>query len=215
MLLASLQVALLQHILSPDSFLSWGWRIPFLLSGVFLAVTILWRLALTESPAYAALKGKLGTSKAPISECLRNRTTCKHMLIVFFSVSAAASITVFTASIYTPLYLKTILKIPVEVVNQIHLIAMLAFFPSTVFFGHLSDHIGRRHIFICGTISAIIATPIVFYAINSSQTYTSLLTIEQHPDDYRRYNQWPTCCHSWGAFPNPYKIHRYWPCPQS
>ena len=91
MMASTLQIILLQQWLSDADFRAWGWRIPFLLSALLLAISIRSRMNLHESPVFRHLREKNALAKTPLRECFRDRETLGRMALLFFCISAAGS----------------------------------------------------------------------------------------------------------------------------
>ena len=149
-LVSTLQIALLQNYLSPDEFLTWGWRVPFWISIVLLIIAFKARMALEETPVYLQLSKAESKSKTPLRDNLRDRETRKRMFLLFFCISAGGAILFFCVQVYTSIFLKTTVKLPSELVDQLSIYATLALLPLTIFAGWLSDKIGRKPVIVSG-----------------------------------------------------------------
>jgi MFS family permease len=173
MMASTLQIIILQQLLSEPDFKTWGWRIPFLLSAVLLAISIKSRMNLHESPVFSHLREKNALAKAPLRECFRDRQTVGRMALLFFCVSAGGSLLFFSAQVYTTVFLKTVVKMPAAQASSLVLITTLALFPATLFCGWLSDKIGRRPVLLSGLISGAI---VIFPVFQGLLHYGSLPT---------------------------------------
>ena len=149
-LVSTLQIALLQNYLSPDEFLTWGWRVPFWISILLLIIAFKARMALEETPVYLQLSKAESKSKTPLRDNLRDRETRKRMFLLFFCISAGGAILFFCVQVYTSIFLKTTVKLPSELVDQLSIYATLALLPLTIFAGWLSDKIGRKPVIVSG-----------------------------------------------------------------
>ena len=165
MMASTIQIVILQQLLSEPDFKTWGWRIPFLLSAVLLAISIKSRMNLHESPVFSQLREKNALAKTPLRECFRDRQTIGRMALLFFCVSAGGSLLFFSAQVYTTVFLKTVVKLPAAQASSLVLITTLALFPATLFCGWLSDKIGRRPVLLAGLISGAIAIFPVFQGL--------------------------------------------------
>lgn len=165
MMASTLQIVVLQHFLSDADFKAWGWRIPFLLSALLLAISIRSRLNLHESPVFKQLREKNALAKAPLRDCFRDRHTLGRMGLLFFCVSAGGSLLFFSAQVYTGVFLKTVVKLPAAQASSLVMVATLALFPATLFCGWLSDRIGRRPVLLAGLISGAITIFPVFQGL--------------------------------------------------
>jgi len=164
-LVSTLQIALLESYLSPDEFLTWGWRVPFWISIVLLIIAFKARMALEETPVYLQLSKAEGKSKTPLRDNLRDRETRKRMFLLFFCISAGGAILFFCVQVYTSIFLKTTVKLPSELVDQLSIYATCALLPLTIFAGWLSDKIGRKPVIVSGLfLGATLILP-AFYLI--------------------------------------------------
>jgi MFS family permease len=151
-LVSTLQVVLLLMWLSADEFNAWGWRVPFLLSAVLLLFSLKSRMALVESPVFERLREKNGLSSAPLREVFSDRRTLGRMAILFFCISAGGGLMFFTSQVYTNVYLKNVVRLDPQLASTLVMLSTLALFPLTIFFGWLSDRIGRRPVILSGML---------------------------------------------------------------
>ncbi|OYY58502.1 MAG: MFS transporter [Polynucleobacter sp. 35-46-207] len=151
-LVSTLQIALLQSWLSPEEFLSWGWRVPFWISIILLIVAFKVRMALEETPIFLKLSQSDTRSKTPLRDNFRDPETRKRMFLLFFCISAGGAVLFFCVQVYTSIFLKTILKLAPQLVDQLSVYATLALLPLTIFAGWLSDKIGRKPVIVSGLI---------------------------------------------------------------
>ena len=149
-LVSTLQIAVLQKYLSPEEFLTWGWRVPFWMSILLLIIAFKARMALEETPVYLQLSKAESKSKTPLRDNLRDRETRKRMFLLFFCISAGGAILFFCVQVYTSIFLKTTVKLSSELVDQLSIYATLALLPLTIFAGWLSDKIGRKPVIVSG-----------------------------------------------------------------
>jgi len=165
MMASSLQIVALQYLLSDADFKTWGWRIPFLLSAVLLAISIKSRMNLHESPVFHQLREKNALAKTPLRDCFRDRQTLGRMGLLFFCISAGGSLIFFSAQVYTTVFLKTAVNLPAARASGLVMISTLALLPATVFCGWLSDRIGRRPVLLTGLTTGAIAIFPVFQGL--------------------------------------------------
>jgi MFS family permease len=164
-LVSTLQVVLLQSILSAEDFQTWGWRVPFLLSILLLAVSLKSRINMYESPVFIHLREKHALSKAPLRECLSNPHTLGRMAILFLCISAGGSLLFFSSQVYVNVYLKNVVRLDPQVASTLVMSSTLVLFPLTIFFGWLSDRIGRRPVLLAGLLLGCLAIFPVFKGI--------------------------------------------------
>lgn len=161
-LVSTLQIVLLQSLLSAGDFQAWGWRVPFLLSIILLLVSIKSRVNMYESPVFLHLREKHGLSKAPLRECLSNPHTLGRMALLFFCISAGGSLLFFSSQVYVNVYLKSVVRLDPQLAGTLVMLSTLLLFPLTIFFGWLSDRIGRRPLLLAGLLLGAVAIFPVF-----------------------------------------------------
>ncbi|MBU0751542.1 MAG: MFS transporter [Gammaproteobacteria bacterium] len=162
---STFQIVLLQGWLSDAEFRDWGWRVPFLLSIVLLAISLKSRLALHESPVFAELRAQNGLSRTPLADCFRDRHTLGRMALLFFCISAGGSLLFFSSQVYSTVFLKNVVKLDPKDAGTIVMVATLALFPLTIFCGWLSDRIGRRPVLLAGLLIGVIGILPVFHGL--------------------------------------------------
>lgn len=161
-LFAALAVILATRlILGEAAFDAWGWRVPFLLS-LLLFLGALWiRLKLEESPTFMKILEEGKTSKAPLSEAFLRWENLKIVLIALFGLLCAQGVVWYTAYFYTQFFLERVLKIEPATVNLLMMGAVLASGILYLFFGWLSDFVGRKPIMFLGmALTAISVFPL-------------------------------------------------------
>ena len=174
-LVSTLQIALLQGYLTPEEFLSWGWRVPFWISLILLLVAFKARMALEETPIYLQLSKTEGQSKNPLRDNLRDPETRKRMFLLFFCISAGGAVLFFCVQVYTSVFLKTSVKLPSQLVDQLSVYATVALLPLTVFAGWLSDKIGRKPVVVSGLILGATLILPAFYLLQSNSGSITLI----------------------------------------
>ena len=125
------------------SFKSWGWRIPFLVSIVLLVVSVYIRLKLDESPVFLEMKAQGKGSKAPLRESFTNWANLKIVLIALFGAAAGQGVGWYTGQFYALFFLTGTLKVQWKTAYLIVAVALAMGTGLFVFFGWLSDQIGR------------------------------------------------------------------------
>ncbi|HEU4373421.1 MAG TPA: MFS transporter, partial [Telluria sp.] len=136
------------------SFDAWGWRIPFLVSVLLLGISVWIRLSMSESPAFARMKAEGKTSKAPLSEAFLTWKNGRIALLALFGLVAGQAVVWYTGQFYALFFLTQTLKIDAALANILLAIALAIATPFFVFFGTLSDHIGRKYIILGGCLIA-------------------------------------------------------------
>ncbi|HET9640189.1 MAG TPA: MFS transporter [Allosphingosinicella sp.] len=136
--------------LGEAAFADWGWRVPFLLSILLLAVSLWIRMQLEESPVFRKMKEEGTTSKAPLRESFARWGNAKIVLIALFGAVAGQAVVWYTGQFYALFFLEKTLKVDGATANILIAIALALATPFFVFFGWLSDRIGRKPIILAG-----------------------------------------------------------------
>jgi MFS family permease len=151
----------LRQGMSAESFAAWGWRIPFLLSVVLLGVSLWIRLQLAESPAFAKIKAEGAQSKAPLREAFGNRKNAGIALVALFGGTAGQAVVWYTGQFYALFFLTQTLKMDGAAANLAIAGSLVLGTPFFIFFGWLSDRIGRKRVILAGcAIAAITYLPL-------------------------------------------------------
>ncbi|HEY2321416.1 MAG TPA: MFS transporter [Thermoanaerobaculia bacterium] len=169
-LFVSLLVVLgVKGMMSEADFKAWGWRIPFLLSIVLVAMSFYIRMKLSESPLYAALKSQGKTSAAPLKESFGNWANFRIVLLVLLGATAGQGVVWYTGQFYALSFMQSIMKISLAQSSIIVAIAVFLAMPFFTIFGALSDRIGRLKVMMAGNlIAAITYLPIYHAMVHSS-----------------------------------------------
>ncbi len=141
-----------RRVTGEEAFSDWAWRIPFLLSVALVMVSFYIRRQLGESPLYARLKAQGGASTTPIRDSFNTWPKWRLVLIILFGVTAGQAVTWYTSQFYALFFLQTVLKLPLTTTYSIVAVALLLGTPMFIFFGHLSDKIGRKRIMMAGNL---------------------------------------------------------------
>ena len=149
-----------------EAFKSWGWRVPFLVSALLLAVSFYIRLKLRESPLFSKLKDAGKTSKAPIKESLGSKRNWKLILLALFGATAGQAVVWYTGQFYALYFLQQTLKL--DYVTSYLIIAAALFIgtPFFIVFGKLSDTLGRKKIMMAGCLLAALTYVPIYMAMN-------------------------------------------------
>ncbi|HEV2081404.1 MAG TPA: MFS transporter [Brevundimonas sp.] len=157
-LIGALAVILIcRMIVGDDAFEEWGWRLPFLLSAFLLAISLWIRMKLDESPAYRRMEAEGGERRAPIREAFGRWKNLKFVLIALTGVMFAQGAVWYCGYFYTRFFMERMLKIEVATVDMIMLWLTVASAGLYVFFGWLSDRVGRKPVMLFGMILALVA----------------------------------------------------------
>lgn len=149
-------ILLVRQNLSVEAFNSWGWRVPFLFSVLLVAVSIYIRLKMQESPMFAKIKAEGKISKNPLKESFGKKENLKMVLLALFGVTAGQGVVWYTGQFYALTFIQTVCHI--EFVQSYYIIAvtLLAGTPLFIYFGWLSDRLGRKMIMMAGLLFAVI-----------------------------------------------------------
>ena len=162
---ALLLVIGLRAQMGEDAFADWGWRIPFLLSIFLLAISLWIRLQLAESPVFQKMKDEGKTSKAPLTEAFARWGNLKYVLLALFGAAAGQGVIGYTGQFYTLFYLERIADVDPATSNVLLVIALILATPTFVFFGWLSDKIGRKKIIMTACVLAVLTFFPLFKAL--------------------------------------------------
>jgi MFS family permease len=155
-LLAALLVILATRTaLGEEAFAAWGWRIPFLVSSILLAISIWLRSKLAESPQFTKLKEQGQVTRAPLREAFGRRDNLKRVFLAFFAIMCAQGAVWYAAFFYTQVFLGRSVGLAEPIVNQLLILMTLVSAPLYVFFGWLSDRIGRKPVMLGGMLLAL------------------------------------------------------------
>lgn len=165
-LIGALSVILVtRQILGVEAFDEWGWRIPFLLSALLLTISLWIRLKLHESPAYRRMEEEGGERRAPFKEAFLTWRNGRFVLLALFGIMIAQGAVWYCGYFYTRFFMERVLKVEVATVDQLVLAVTIASAGLYVFFGWLSDKVGRKPVMLFGMILALVAFFPGFHAL--------------------------------------------------
>ena len=156
--------------LGEAAFAEWGWRIPYAVSGVLLVVSIWIRLKLNESPAFSKMKAEGKTSKAPLSESFGQWKNLKIVVLALVGLTAGQAVVWYTGQFYALFFLQSFLKVDGQTANILIAVSLIIGTPFFIFFGTLSDKIGRKPIIMGGCLLALLT---YFPLFNGLTTYAN------------------------------------------
>ena len=188
--IALVVIGVLRHFTTPEQFADWGWRVPFLLSFLLLAVSVYIRLKLEESPVFAEMKAEGKGSKAPLTDSFGRWSNGKIVLKALFGATAGQGVVWYTGQFYALYFLMTTLK--VDYVRSYFLIAGSLVIGAflLVLCGRLSDLVGRKHIIMAGLLLSVFTYQPIFHAITRAANPALADAMERAPvtlatSDYR------------------------------
>jgi MFS family permease len=152
-------------ILGVEAFDEWGWRIPFLLSAGLLTISLWIRLKLNESPTFRRMEAEGGARRAPFRESFLTWKNGKFVLLALFGTMIAQGAVWYCGYFYSRFFMERILKVEVATVDMMMLGLTVVSAVLYVFFGWLSDKVGRKPVMLFGMILALIAFFPGFHAL--------------------------------------------------
>jgi metabolite-proton symporter len=171
LLLANGMLSLMGAVTSDEAFLAWGWRVPFLLSGVLVLVGLWIRLTIAESPAFEQVEAKQVKARAPIVDVLRSYP---RQVLLAIGARIGVDVAFYLFVLFITTYIVTYLGLPQSYALNAVLIAatfQVVFIPL---FGALSDRIGRRPVYLAGAIGAA-AWTFVFFALLDTGSFALIV----------------------------------------
>jgi MFS family permease len=152
-------------LVGEDAFKVWGWRVPFLISVLLLAISLWIRLQLAESPVFLKMKGTGGASKAPLTEAFARWGNLKIVIICLLGAVMGQAVVWYTGQFYALFFLERMLRVDGATTNILTAIALALATPGFIFFGWLSDKIGRKPIILAGCLLALLTYFPLFEAL--------------------------------------------------
>ncbi|MFY7718645.1 MAG: MFS transporter [Brevundimonas sp.] len=157
-LIGALSVILITRaVVGAEAFDEWGWRIPFLLSALLLGVSLWIRLKLNESPAYRRMEAEGGERRAPFKEAFGTWRNGRFVLIALFGIMIAQGAVWYCGYFYARFFMERVLRVDTNTIDLVMLAVTAVSAFLYVFFGWISDRIGRKPVMLFGMILALIA----------------------------------------------------------
>jgi len=156
-----------REVVGIDAFKAWGWRVPFLLSILLVAVSFYIRYSLKESPLFSKLKAQGRTSTQPVRDSLASRRNWRLMMLALFGATAGQGAVWYTGQFYALIFLQKVLHVGDRASNFIVATALLCAVPFFVVFGALSDRIGRKKIMLSGCLLALLTYVPIYHAMTA------------------------------------------------
>ena len=171
LLLANGVLSLMGGITSDAAFLSWGWRVPFLLSGLLVVVGLWIRLTIAESPLFQAVEAEDTKARTPIVEVLR---TYPRQVLLAIGARVGVDVAFYTFVLFSTTYIATYLGLPRSYALNAVLVAAAVQVFLIPWFGHLSDKFGRRPVYLFGAVGAAVWV-FVFFALLDTGSFLLIL----------------------------------------
>jgi metabolite-proton symporter len=172
LLLANGILALMGAVTNEPAFLSWGWRVPFLLSGLLVLVGLWIRMTIAESPLFREVEESHTKAGAPIMEVLRHYP--KQVLLAI-GARVGVDVAFYTFVLFITTYVATYLKLPRNYALNAVLIAAAVQVVLIPFFGSLSDRFARRPVYLAGAIGAAVWVFVFFALLDTGQFWLIVL----------------------------------------
>lgn len=160
-------IMLTKGAVGKEAFSDWGWRLPFLLSAVLVVLSYLVRKRMQESPMFAELKAAGKTSSNPLRDSFVNPSNRRLVLLALFGATAGQGVVWYTAQFYAMAFMQKTLKLEDGTVYPVMLLALGLATPLFVFFGALSDKIGRKKVILAGLVAGAVLFHPAFNFITS------------------------------------------------
>ena len=151
-----------------EAFTSWGWRIPFLVSILLLGVSLWIRLKLAESPSFKKMKAEGKGSPTPLKDSFLKWSNLKLVIIALIGLTAGQAVIWYTGQFYALFFLERVMKVDATLVYVLLAIALLLASPFFVFWGWLSDKVGRKPIILAGCLIAAVTYFPLFNALTQA-----------------------------------------------
>jgi MFS family permease len=154
--------------LGTDAFADWGWRIPFLVSAILLAISLWIRLRLHESPVFQRLVAEGKTSKKPLTDSFARASNLRLVILALLGLTAGQAVVWYTGQFYSLFFLERVLKVDGALANEMVAAGLAIGVPFLIFFGWLSDKIGRKPIIMTGCLLAALTYFPLFHALTAA-----------------------------------------------
>ncbi|WP_422845348.1 MFS transporter [Acidovorax sp. M2(2025)] len=155
-------------VLGEEAFADWGWRVPFIVSILLLAISVWIRLSMNESPAFQKMKAEGKTSKAPLTESFGQWKNLKIVILALIGLTAGQAVVWYSGQFYALFFLTQALKVDGATANIFVAVSLLIGTPFFIVFGALSDKIGRKPIILAGCLLAALTYFPVFGALTKA-----------------------------------------------
>jgi len=156
LLAALLVIVATRTAVGEEAFAVWGWRIPFLVSAVLLAISVWMRAKLAESPEFARLREEGDIAKAPLREAFGSKKNLKRVLTAFFGIMCAQGAVWYFTFFYMQVFLERSLGLPSQTKDLLLIVMTVVSAPLYVYFGWLSDRVGRKPVMVGGMLLALV-----------------------------------------------------------
>ena len=190
-------ILLVRHNLAPDlptsikKFNDWGWRIPFLASIILVGISIYIRLRMKESPLFAKIKSEGKTSVNPLKESFVHKGNLKMVLLALFGATMGQGVVWYTGQFYAQSFIENVCKVDFDQSRTIIIWAILFATPLFIFFGWLSDRVGRKWIMILGMLLAVVTYNPLFNQLLKSSDISKATALPDKEEIHSAMNPVP------------------------
>ena len=160
-----LVIVTVKGAMNKDAFADWGWRIPFWVSIIMVAISIVIRMRMKESPLFAKVKAEGKISTNPLKESFGHKLNFKFVLLALFGATMGQGVVWYTGQFYALSFIQTTLSVDVSQASKLIMWALLFAILFFVVFGWLSDRIGRKWIMLIGMLVAIVSYRFIYSAM--------------------------------------------------
>lgn len=170
-----------RYFIGEEDFNQWGWRIPFLLSIFLLAVTMWIQLKLNESPVYLKMKSSGKATKSPWKESFGNWANLKIILVALCGAVIGQAVIWYASQFYALFFLERVLKVDGPIANLLMVASLVIATPLYIFFGWLSDKVGRKKVMMTACALACLTYFPLFNALTSAANPALAAAVEKSP----------------------------------
>jgi MFS family permease len=169
-----------RNFLSAEQFDEWGWRVPFWISILMVVISYFIRMKMEESPVFSKAKAEGKTSVNPLKESFGNKLNLKFVLLALFGAVMGQGVIWYTGQFYAMSFMEKTMNVDKEQVDNLMFIALMLGTPFFLFFGWLSDKIGRKWIMMAGMLLAIFSYRPIYekmYQVGNLETKTENISM--------------------------------------
>ncbi len=197
--LALMVIYLCRVYMSPEDFKQWGWRIPFWLSLLLLAFSIYIRLKLNESPLFQKMKAEGKGSSSPLRDSFLKYPNNKYVLLALLGATAGQGVVWYTGQFQVLFFLQNALKVDFQITYILLAIGLALATPFFIFFGWLSDKIGRKWIMMAGCLLGALTYFPLFNMLSEAANPALVKATKNSPVTVLADNSGGACDFSFGA----------------
>jgi MFS family permease len=171
-----------RNAVGSEQFEAWGWRIPFLLSSILVMLSYVIRRKMNESPEFVEMKASGKASVNPLKEAFGNSQNLKIVLLALFGATAGQGVVWYTAQFYALSFMQDALKVDKAVAGNVMLVALALATPLFIFFGSLSDKIGRKKVMMTGMALGAVGFIPMFHVLTAAAGYDPITKASVNPN---------------------------------